>query len=158
MTPPPSSKSPPQQRDPFERDKARLSRYRAHRDFFAGTQWIGKPRRAETRVVVNYARALVRKVVSYALPDPVGFEVPAPVMTKSRSLKSSSREEAPFDGSPSRLLPAATISSTSLIRAQQQASEEQGNRVETLLAELLAELDGLSDEQVQALLADGGNR
>jgi acyl carrier protein len=26
------------------------------------------------------------------------------------------------------------------------------------LAELLAELDGLSDEQVQALLADGGNR
>ena len=83
MTPSPPSKSPPQQRDPFERDKARLSRYRAHRDFFAGVQWIGKPRRAETRVVVNYARALVRKVVSYALPDPVGFEVPAPVLDGS---------------------------------------------------------------------------
>src|SRR5215213_8351636 len=115
--------SPPQQRDPFQRDKARLSRYRAHRDFFAGTQWTGKPRRAETRVVVNYARALVRKVVSYALPDPVGFEVPPPVMTKSRSLKSSSREEAPFDGSipasGNDLLDSSTpLAAADVIRAQ----------------------------------------
>ena len=59
---------------------ARLSRYRELRDFYDGVQWLGKPRRGEKRLVVNYARALVRKVVSYALPDPVGFEVPAPVL------------------------------------------------------------------------------
>src|SRR5215210_245469 len=137
------AKSPPQQRDPFERDKARLGRYRAHRDFFAGVQWTGKPRRAETRVVVNYARALVRKVVSYALPDPVGFEVPAPVLTdevgKSEVGKSASRSNAltgrPL-GTPTDRLPDSV-----LVRARQEAGEEQANRVETLLAELLDELD-----------------
>ena len=125
--------SPPQQRDPFQRDKARLSRYRAHRDFFAGTQWTGKPRRAETRIVVNYARALVRKVVSYALPDPVGFEVPAPVMTESGVGR---RESKVRTSDPRR-----PTSDSALIRAQKQASEDQANSVETLLAELLAELD-----------------
>src|SRR5215213_7353974 len=125
--------SPPQQRDPFQRDKARLSRYRAHRDFFTGTQWTGKPRRAETRIVVNYARALVRKVVSYALPDPVGFEVPAPVMTES----GVGRRESEVRTSDLR----PPTSDSALIRAQQQASEDQANIVETLLAELLAELD-----------------
>ena len=74
MTPSPS------QTDPFERDKKRLSRYRELRDFYDGTQWLGKPRRGEKRLVVNYARALVRKVVSYALPAPVGFSVPAPTL------------------------------------------------------------------------------
>src|SRR5215208_4516003 len=81
MTPSPSPKSPARQKDPFERDRLRLSRYRELRDFYDGTQWLGKPRRGEKRLVVNYARALVRKVVSYALPDPVGFEVPPPVMS-----------------------------------------------------------------------------
>jgi hypothetical protein len=127
MTPSPSGKSPPQQRDPFERDRARMNRYRELRDFYDGVQWVGKARRGEKRLVVNYARALVRKVVSYALPDPVGFEVPAPVMTESRSLKSKSREEAASDGPTPRLLDSSTA--------------DQANRVETLLAELLAELD-----------------
>src|ERR671913_2345427 len=72
--------SPPQQTDPFERDRGRFARYQELRDFYAGVQWSGKPRRGETRMVANYARALVRKVVSYALPDPVGFSVPAPVL------------------------------------------------------------------------------
>jgi len=80
MTLPPSPKSPARQKDPFERDRLRLSRYRELRDFYDGTQWLGKARRGEKRLVVNYARALVRKVVSYALPDAVGFEVPAPVL------------------------------------------------------------------------------
>src|SRR5918995_6961580 len=75
-----TGKSPPQQKDPFERDRARMARYQELRDFYDGTQWLGKARRGETRVVVNYGRALVRKVVSYALPDPVGFEVPPPVL------------------------------------------------------------------------------
>ena len=115
--------------DPFERDKKRLSRYCELRDFYDGTQWLGKPRRGETRVVVNYGRALVRKVVSYALPDPVGFEVPAPVMTESEvvSRKSSETSHDP------RL--------TSALWAHDSAIEAQANSVETLLAELLAELD-----------------
>src|SRR5215216_5901148 len=105
MTPSPTiAKSPRQQKDPFERDKLRLDRYRELRDFYDGTQWLGKARRGETRVVVNYGRALVRKVVSYALPDPVGFEVPPPVLSEASSLKSNSREEAPSDGSTPRLL------------------------------------------------------
>ena len=69
--------------DPFERDRGRFARYQELRDFYAGVQWSGKPRRGETRMVANYARALVRKVVSYALPDPVGFSVPAPVLGES---------------------------------------------------------------------------
>src|SRR5215218_7363016 len=83
MTPSPLTKSPARQKDPFERDRLRLGRYRELRDFYDGMQWLGKARRGEKRLVINYARALVRKVVSYALPDPVGFEVPAPVLTGS---------------------------------------------------------------------------
>ena len=119
MTPTPS------QTDPFERDRARFVRYQELRDFYAGVQWAGKPRRGETRMVANYARALVRKVVSYALPDPVGFSVPAPVMTESEvgSRRSSETSHDP------RLTP------------HDSAIEAQANRVETLLTELLAELD-----------------
>jgi hypothetical protein len=139
MTLPPSPKSPARQKDPFERDRLRLSRYRELRDFYDGTQWLGKPRRGEKRLVVNYARALVRKVVSYALPDPVGFEVPAPVMTdevgKTVSRKSVS-DEAVLPDSPADRLPDSV-----LVRAREEAGEGQANRVETLLAELLAELD-----------------
>ena len=146
MTQSPPSKSPPHQRDPFERDRVRMNRYRELRDFYDGVQWVGKARRGEKRLVVNYARALVRKVVSYALPDPVGFEVPPPVLSEASSLKSSSREEAPSDGSTSaggndHLDSSTPLAAADLIRAQQQAGEAQANRVETLLAELLAELD-----------------
>ena len=65
--------SPPQQNRPVRARPGAVRRYQELRDFYAGMQWAGKPRRGETRMVVNYARALVRKVVSYALPDPVGF-------------------------------------------------------------------------------------
>src|SRR5829696_265242 len=93
MTPSPTiAKSPLRQRDPFERDRLRMSRYQELRDFYDGTQWLGKARRGETRVVVNYGRALVRKVVSYALPDPVGFEVPPPVLTESEVVSRKSSE------------------------------------------------------------------
>src|SRR5215203_563782 len=160
MTSSPSSKSPPQQRDPFERDRARMNRYRELRDFYGGVQWSGKPRRAETRVVVNYARALVRKVVSYALPDPVGFEVPPPVLSEASSLKSSSREEAPSDGSTSaggndHLDSSTPLAAADLIRAQQQAGEAQANRVETLLAELDADRLDFALAIDSAVLGDG---
>jgi hypothetical protein len=128
MTPSPSPKSPPRQRDPFERDRLRMSRYRELRDFYDGTQWLGKARRGETRVVVNYGRALVRKVVSYALPDPVGFEVPPPVLPA---------DETPADDA----IEGSAVEATELVRARKEGGEAQANSVETLLAELLAELD-----------------
>src|SRR5262245_16341700 len=71
---------PSRQIDPFERDRVRLARYRELRDFYDGGQWLGRPRRGEKRLVVNYARALVRKVVSYVLPSRVGFAVPVPAL------------------------------------------------------------------------------
>src|SRR5215218_10044842 len=133
MTPSPLTKSPARQKDPFERDRLRLGRYRELRDFYDGTQWLGKARRGEKRLVVNYARALVRKVVSYALPDAVGFEVPAPVMTESRSrgVEESSGKNVLLLDSPTDRLPDSV-----LVRARREAGEAQANRVETLLAEL----------------------
>jgi hypothetical protein len=96
-------------------------------------QWLGKPRRGETRVVVNYGRALVRKVVSYALPDPVGFEVPAPVMTGEDGETAARRRPDGQDDGP--------LEAADLVRAREEAGEARANSVETLLAELLAELD-----------------
>ena len=66
--------------DPFERDRGRLARYRERREFYEGGQWLGRPKRRQAQLTVNYARALVRKVVSYALPDRVGFTVPVPAL------------------------------------------------------------------------------
>ncbi len=120
--------SPPQQVDPFERDRARFARYREYGDFYDGMQWLGRPRRGEKRIVVNYARALVRKVVSYALPAGVGFAVPPPVLPAGHDPGDDVRGGEPLE--------AADIT-----RAQQRSGEAQANRVETLLAELLAELE-----------------
>src|SRR5215204_4099045 len=128
-------KSPPQQKDPFERDRARMARYKELRDFYDGMQWVGKARRGEKRLVVNYSRALVRKVVSYALPDPVWFEVPPPVLADEDG-KTAAKRRLQEDGQGDGPLEAAD-----LVRARQEAGEAQANRVETLLAELLAELD-----------------
>jgi hypothetical protein len=121
--------SPPQQVDPFERDRARFARYQELDDFYEGRQWLGKPRRNETRLVFNYARALVRKIVSYALPDRVGFAVPAPVLATETEVGGRRAE----DREP--------VEAAALTRARTQAGEEQANRVEALLAELLDELD-----------------
>jgi hypothetical protein len=123
-----SPQSPPAQVDPFERDRLRFARYREYGDFYDGIQWLGKPKRGEKRIVVNYARALVRKVVSYALPAPVGFAVPAPVLPPDADPGDDARGGEPLE--------AADIT-----RARQESGEAEANRVETLLAELLAELD-----------------
>jgi len=120
--------APPEQRDPFERDRLRLNRYKEMRAFYGGGQWEGRPRRKETRLVLNYARALVRKVVSYALPDPVTFTVPAPELPA---------DPTPADDVGEREAPEAA----DLIRARRQAGGAQAGRVETILAELLDELD-----------------
>lgn len=57
-------------------DEARLARYAEALAFYEGDQWLGRRKRGETRLTVNYARALLRKVASYVFPEPVGFTVP----------------------------------------------------------------------------------
>ncbi|HEU5434630.1 MAG TPA: hypothetical protein VFU81_23350, partial [Thermomicrobiales bacterium] len=154
-----AASGPPEQRDPFERDRARLNRYREMRDFYGGAQWQGRRRRRETRLVVNYARALVRKVVSYALPDPVTFSVPPPELPGRGVEESRSREVEEDDGRDARLdsgepsgpgseatgeptgRSSALVEGADLVRAREAAGVAQANRVETLLGELLAELD-----------------
>ena len=56
-------------------DTQRLNRYREYLDFYSGQQWIGARRAGETRLVLNYARVLVRKAVAYLMPAPISFDV-----------------------------------------------------------------------------------
>ena len=56
-------------------DRARVGRYAEHAAFAGGEQWAGKARRGETRLTLNYARALIRKSASYCFPAPVRFSV-----------------------------------------------------------------------------------
>ena len=58
-------------------DRERFARYEEALCFYHGEQWRGRPRRGETRLTFNYARALVRKVAAYVFPAPVTFTVPA---------------------------------------------------------------------------------
>ena len=59
-------------------DAERMNRYRAYLDFYQGEQWSERRRAGETRLTVNYARALVRKGASYLMPRPVSFNVLGP--------------------------------------------------------------------------------
>lgn len=65
-------------RAPTTADEERRRRYAEALDFYNGSQWETRNRRGETRLTVNYARALVRKIGSYVFPGPVLFEVSAP--------------------------------------------------------------------------------
>src|SRR4051812_43232336 len=58
--------------------QARFARYAEAATFLDGDQWITRRKRGETRLTVNYARSLARKVASYVFPAPVTFSVPAP--------------------------------------------------------------------------------
>jgi hypothetical protein len=58
-------------------DRLRFARYAEARDFCEGAQWLGRPRRGETRLTFNYARSVVRKTAAYVFPAPVTFTVPA---------------------------------------------------------------------------------
>lgn len=66
MTSPDLSAWPPATRTPA--DDARVAAYAAALAFFHGDQWTAPPRRGETRLVFNYARALIRKTASYVFP------------------------------------------------------------------------------------------
>ena len=58
-------------------DRERFARYREAERFYQGTQWRDRPRRGETRLTLNYARSLVRKVAAYVFPAPVTFTIEA---------------------------------------------------------------------------------
>jgi hypothetical protein len=58
-------------------DRARFARYAEALEFYEGSQWLGRPRRGETRLTFNYARAVVRKTAAYVFPAPATFTVPA---------------------------------------------------------------------------------
>jgi hypothetical protein len=57
-------------------DRARFARYAEAAAFVDGAQWLGRPRRGETRLTFNYARVVVRKTAAYVYPAPVTFTVP----------------------------------------------------------------------------------
>lgn len=56
-------------------DRARFARYAEARAFADGAQWLGRPRRGETRLTLNYARTVVRKTAAYVFPAPATFSV-----------------------------------------------------------------------------------
>jgi hypothetical protein len=59
-------------------DDARVSGYESALAFYHGAQWQERARRGESRLVLNYARALIRKTASYVFPGPVSFSALAP--------------------------------------------------------------------------------
>ena len=148
-TPIPST--PPSGRDPFERDRSRRDSYEAMRAFFEGEQWEGAKRRPrETRLVVNYSRALLRKVVSYALPDPVTFKVPAPERTGAEGEAVDDAGSAGDGGTGAG--PVGGPKAPDVPRTGQTPAAALANRVERRLAERLDELD--ADRLDFALLMD----
>ncbi|MCS7294700.1 MAG: phage portal protein [Dehalococcoidia bacterium] len=62
--------------EPSAADRARWARYRDYLAFWDGRQWSDRPRPGETRLTLNYARALVRKVTSVLFSRPVRYSVP----------------------------------------------------------------------------------
>jgi hypothetical protein len=56
-------------------DRIRFARYEAATAFFGGDQWLQRRKPGETRLTLNYARALLRKVASYVFPDEPRFSV-----------------------------------------------------------------------------------
>lgn len=56
-------------------DRARFARYETALAFFEGDQWRARRTPGETRLTLNYARALLRKVASYVFPAEPRFTV-----------------------------------------------------------------------------------
>jgi hypothetical protein len=54
-------------------DDARVAAYASALAFHHGAQWQERARRGESRLVLNYARALIRKTASYVFSGPVSF-------------------------------------------------------------------------------------
>lgn len=56
-------------------DRARFARYEEATHFFSGDQWPNRRKPGDTRLTLNYARALLRKVASYVFPAEPRFSV-----------------------------------------------------------------------------------
>ncbi len=74
-------------------DSARFGRYREALAFYEGDQWLERSRRGETRLTVNYARTLLRKVASYLFPAPVIHSVPPLIPGDTASEAAAHRAE-----------------------------------------------------------------
>jgi len=59
-------------------DDGRVGRYAEALAFYHGDQWPDRARRGESRLVLNYARALIRKTASYVFPGAVSFAAMSP--------------------------------------------------------------------------------
>lgn len=75
----------------LEIEQQRTTRYASARAFFDGEQWLTRNVRGEHRLTINYARALIRKVASYTFPEPVTFEIPAPLEQPNRDTAEAER-------------------------------------------------------------------
>src|SRR5437763_5469384 len=75
------------------RDAERLRRYRAFQDFYDGTHFA-RPRRGRSALVLNYARAIVDKGVSYLLGGGIGFAVEPEVERDPAARERARRAEA----------------------------------------------------------------
>src|SRR5438105_323971 len=74
-------------------DAERLRRYRAFQDFYEGRHFE-RPRRGRSTLVLNYARAIVDKGVSYLLGGGVGFSVPPTAEGDAGARERARRAEA----------------------------------------------------------------
>src|SRR5215212_5866034 len=75
VTPLPRPAAQPEGRVAELRDAERLRRYRAYQDFYDGLHFPRAQRRGRSTLVLNYARAIVDKGVSYLLGGGVGLAV-----------------------------------------------------------------------------------
>jgi hypothetical protein len=74
-------------------DAERLRRYRLYQDFYDGKH-VDRPRRGRSTLVLNYARAIVDKGVSYLLGGGVGFSVPPQAEAEPAARERAQRAEA----------------------------------------------------------------
>jgi hypothetical protein len=73
-------------------NQARLRRYAEYLEFYNGRQWA-KPRSGRTNLVLNYARAVVDKGVSYLLGRGINFAVPPAGPSAEEQARATTAEE-----------------------------------------------------------------
>ena len=78
-------------------ESMRINRYTEAREFYEGTQWLGRARRGETRMVLNYARRVLQAAVAYMFAAPVRFNVPSSEETQEGSTAAALAERTLAD-------------------------------------------------------------
>jgi hypothetical protein len=72
-------------------DSGRMRQYRELLDFYYGRQWEGRQRRGDRRLIFNYAKVFVEKVVSYLMTG-INFAV-EPVVDTGEKIKMARKAE-----------------------------------------------------------------